>query len=84
MTETAMTKTEILLYGALLESDMYADGYGSTEEDAELLQKALMKVYGVTDKNSEEASKADDQIYEDMKNLVVELRSKAKEYLCEE
>jgi len=83
MTETAMTKTEILLYGALLESDMYADGYGSTEEDTELLQKALMKVYGVIDKTSEDAVKAENQIHEDMKNLVVELRSRVKEYLGE-
>ena len=83
MIETAMTKTDILLYGALLESDMYADGYGSTEEDTELLQKALMKVYGVIDKTSEDAVKAENQIHEDMKNLVVELRSRVKEYLSE-
>lgn len=76
-----MTKTEILLYGALLESDMYADGYGSTDEDAELLQKALMKVYGVTDKTSDDALKAEKQIHEDMKSLVVEFRCKIKEYL---
>jgi len=76
-----MTKTEILLYGALLESDMYADGYGSTDEDTELLQKALKKVYRVTDKTSEDAVKAEEQIHEDMKNLVIELRSKVKEYL---
>jgi len=44
-----MTKTDILLYGALLESDMYADGYGSTDEDTELLQKALKKIYGVAE-----------------------------------
>ena len=72
-----MTKTDILLYGALLESDMYADGYGSTKEDTKLLQKALMKVYGVSDK----ALKAEEQIHEDMKKLVVEFRFKINEYL---
>ena len=77
----AMTKTEVLLYGALLESDIYADGYGSTEEDTELLQNALKKIYGVTEETSEDAIKAENQIHEDMKNLVVELRSKAREYL---
>jgi len=76
-----MTKTEILLYGALLESDMYVDGYGSTDEDTELLQKALMKVYGVTDKTSDDAVKAGDQMHEDLKSLVVELRNKVAEYL---
>jgi len=76
-----MTKTDILLYGALLESDMYADGYGSTKEDTKLLQKALMKVYGVSDTNLEEALKAEEQIHEDMKKLVVEFRFKINEYL---
>lgn len=76
-----MTKTDILLYGALLESDMYVDGYGSTDEDTELLQKALMKVYGVTDRESEEAQKAEEQMNEDMKILVVEFRAKVSEYL---
>lgn len=76
-----MTKTDILLYGALLESDMYADGYGSTDEDTELLQKALMKIYGVTDKNSEEAPKAEAQMIEDIKKLVIEFRAKISEYL---
>jgi len=76
-----MTKTDILLYGALLESDMYADGYGSTDKDTELLQKALMKVYGVADKNSEKAVKAEKQIKEDMKKLVVEYRVMINEYL---
>jgi len=49
-----MTKTEILIYGALLESDMYTDGYGSTDEDTELLKKALKKIYGVAEGVSEE------------------------------
>ncbi len=79
-----MTKTDILLYGALLESDMYVDGYGSTDEDTELLQKALMKVYGVTDKTSDEALKADEQINKDLNSLVVEFRLKINEYLGEE
>jgi len=77
-----MTKTEILLYGALLESDMYADGYGSTDEDTELLQKALKKIYGVTEETPEEdVWKVEKQMNEDMKKLVIEFRSKVTKYL---
>lgn len=79
-----MTKNDILLYGALLESDMYADeySYGSTGEDTELLQKALKKVYGVTENTSEEdALKAEKQMINDVKNLIIEFRNKISEYL---
>jgi len=77
-----MTKTDILLYGALLESDMYADGYGSTDEDTELLQKALKKIYGVTEEASRDVlEKAEEQMKNDLKDLVIEFRGKMEEYL---
>jgi len=80
-----MTKTDILLYGALLESDMYSDGYGSTDEDTELLQKALKKVYGVGEGTSEEdVLKVEEQMNEDMKKLIIKFRDKIAEYLGEE
>jgi len=80
-----MTKTDILLHGALLESDMYTDGYGSTEKDEELLQKALMKVYGVTKVSlRDDLLKAEKQMKSDLMNLVVEFRGKMEEYLGEE
>jgi len=80
-----MTKTDILLYGALLESDMYADGYGSTDEDSELLQKALKKIYGVTEGDSRDIlEKAEEQMKSDLMSLVVELRGKIAEYLGKE
>jgi len=80
-----MTKTEILLYGALLESDMYADGYGSTDEDTELLQKALKKTYGVTEGASRDVlEKAEEQMKSDLINLVIEFRGKMAEYLGKE
>jgi len=80
-----ITKTDILLYGALLESDMYADGYGSTDEDTKLLQKALKKIYGVTEETSEEdVWKVEKQMNEDMKKLVIDFRSKMTEYLGKE
>ena len=80
-----MTKTDILLYGALLESDMYADGYGSTDEDTELLQKALKKIYGVTEGASRDIlEKAEEQMKNDMRKLVIEFRGKMAEYLEEE
>jgi len=77
-----MTKTDILLYGALLESDMYSDGYGSTDEDTELLQKALKKIYGVTEETSEEdVWKVEKQMNDDIKKLVIEFRGRVSEYL---
>jgi len=80
-----MTKTDILLYGALLESDMYADGYGSTDEDTELLQKALKKIYGVTEGASRDIlEKAEEQMKGDLMSLVVEFRGKMAEYLGKE
>jgi len=80
-----MTKTDILLYGSLLESDMYAVGYDSTDEDTELLQKALKKIYGVTEETSKEDQlKVEDQIDEDLRNLVIEFRDKVIEYLKRE
>ena len=82
MTETAMTKTDILLYGAILESDMYEGGYGSTDEDTELLRKALKKIYGVTEETSEEdVLMAEERMNDDMKNLVVVFRCRVAEYL---
>jgi len=80
-----MTKTDILLYGALLESDMYADGYGSTDKDTELLQKVLKKIYGVTGMDSRDVlEKAEEQMKGDLMNLVIEFRGKIVEYLGEE
>ena len=77
-----MTKTEILLYGALLESDMYTDGYGSTDEDTELLQKALKKIYGVIEGDPRDIlEKAEEQMKNDLKDLVIEFRGKMEEYL---
>jgi len=79
-----MTKTEILLYGALLESDMYSDGYGSTDEDTELLQKALKKIYGVAEGCSRDIlEKAEEQMKSDLMSLVMEFRGKMAEYLGE-
>jgi len=80
-----MTKTDILLYGALLESDMYADGYGSTDEDTELLQKALKKIYEVAEGSSRDVlEKAEEQMKSDLMNLVIEFRGKMAEYLGED
>jgi len=77
-----MTKTDILLYGALLESDVYVDGYGSTDEDTELLQKALKKIYGITEGCSRDVlEKAEEQMKSDLMSLVVEFRSNMVKYM---
>ena len=68
-------KKDLLLFGAILESDIYDDGYGITEDDERLLRVALMKVYGVCESDSaERKEEADAIVFEDMKKLVVETR----------
>jgi len=77
-----MDKNEVLLFGALLESDKWQDGYGSTDEDTELLQTALKKVYRVNDYAlEEELQDTERQLNEDMRNLMIEYRDKIKNYL---
>jgi len=72
----------MFLVATLLESDMYADGYGSTDEDTELLQKALKKIYGVIEGDPRDIlEKAEEQMKGDIKNLVIEFRGKMEEYL---
>ena len=49
------------------------------------LQKALKKIYGVTEETSEEdVWKVEKQMNEDMKKLVIDFRSKMTEYLGKE
>ena len=61
---------------------IYVDGYGSTDEDTELLQKALKKIYGVTEGASRDVlEKAEEQMKNDLKDLVTEFRGKVTEYL---
>ena len=77
-----MNKNDVLFYGALLESDRYKDGYGSTEKDAELLQEALKKLYNITETSSEEdISKAEKQMQDDFKQLVIEYREKVNNFM---
>lgn len=77
-----LTKKDILLYGALLESDMYVDGYGSTDEDTVLLKKALKKVYGIgSEFTSDEEAACEKQLNEDLKALVVEMRGLVTSYV---
>jgi len=79
-----MTKTEVLLYGALLESDMYEDGYGSTDDDAKLLRSALQKIYGISEDASDEVKEnAESVMQNDMKSLVMELREKVANFISE-
>lgn len=75
-------KRDILLFGALIESDRFIPGFGTTEDDEKLLKDALSKVYTVPDNASDELKeKTDDQIEEDMKALVIELREEITQYV---
>lgn len=80
--KVTLTKTDVLLYGALLESDMYVDGYGSTEEDGELFHKALMKIYGINeDTAKEEQLEAEKCLKDDLKALVIEMMGTVTEFV---
>lgn len=77
-----MNKKDILLFGMMLEADIYVDGIGTTEGDEELIKKALFKVYGATESSTEEQlEKLQEELEQDNKLLVIEYREKIKQYL---
>lgn len=77
-----MTKSEVLIFGMLLQADIFQDGHGTTENDNELLQNLLFKTYGVTEESFDaELVKADELMQEDKKKLVEEYRKKAMIFL---
>lgn len=77
-----LKKKEILIFGVLLQGDIFVDGYGTTEEDHELMKEALKKAYNVDDSTPEEIKEnMDEEIEEDMKKLLVEYRNKMVEFL---
>jgi len=79
-----ITKTGVLLYGALLESDMYVDGYGSTDEDTVLLKKALKKIYGIgSEFTKDEEEACEKQLNADLKALVIEMRGLVTKFISD-
>lgn len=79
-----MTKKEALIYAVLINGDIYKDGYGTTNEDEKLLNKILKTMYNITENSSDDDKiKADNQIEEDIKALVIEYRGKAIKLLSQ-
>jgi|SRR5690625_730851 len=77
-----MNRRDIAIYGALVEGDIFEEGYGTTEQDEELLLEASKKIYGVISNSSEEYLKqAEKEIKTHLNVLVKEYREKAKEFL---
>lgn len=76
-----MTKEEVLIYGMIIQADIFKDGHGTTEKDEELHQKALFEVYGVkNDMSKEELEKLQDELENDKKELLERYRSIASSY----
>lgn len=77
-----MTKEEVLIYGMIVEADIFVDGHGTTDEDEDLNHKALLKVYGITSNTSDEEKKRKQEEFEtDQKELVKKYRKKALDFL---
>lgn len=76
-----MEKKDILLFGVLLQADIFEEGYGSTEEDGKLMETALKKAFDVENKTDEEKIAADIEIQEILESLLKEYREKITEYV---
>ena len=77
-----LNKKDVLIFGMILEADMYKEGFGTTKEDEKLLRKALQKVYKVSDDSSEEIKdKTEEQFEKDQKDLTIEYRRKVEKFL---
>lgn len=75
---------KILLFGIMLEGDIFVEGIGTTVEDEILYKKAMTKWFNVDENTPEETFKIlDGKIDEGMKELVKKYRGMLKEYTRE-
>lgn len=73
---------DILIFGLMLEADIFVDGIGTTREDEDLYKQALTKWYRVKDDDAEEVlQKIDNEIMERVKELVKIYRKNVTEYI---
>jgi 3-dehydroquinate synthetase len=79
-----MTKNEVLIYGMIVEADIFEEGHGTNEDDEKRVRALLFKTYGVTEESPvEELEKTDKILDEDKKKLAKEFREKAINFLRE-
>lgn len=74
-----MNKEDVLLFGLMLQADIFVDGIGTIKDDEMLYRNAALKIYGVSDESSEEEIETAEQaLKEDVKELVKSFRNKIK------
>lgn len=77
-----MDKKDLFIFGMILEGDIYADGFDTTKEDRELLQKALFKAYGVTENSTkEELIRLQAELEENSLKYIQEYREKIRQFI---
>lgn len=78
-----MSKNDVLIFGMLLQADIFEnDGHGIMEEDEQLLKDSLLKAYGASEVvTDEEMTILEKQLQDVKKKLVLEYREKVKAYL---
>ena len=77
-----MSKDDVLIYGMIIQADIFEDGHGTSEEDEKLLKSGLLNAYGATEETSEEELKRIDELLEeDKKKLLLTYREKVKLFL---
>lgn len=77
-----MSKNDVLIFGMILQADIFEDSHGTNEEDEQLLTDSLMKAYNTSeDASDEEMITLEKHLEEDKKKLVLEFREKLTSYL---
>lgn len=72
-----ISKTDVIVFGLILKSDIFVNGLGTTDEDSNLYQEAALKLYGVTEESSDkEIQEAIDMQKKDEIELLESLRKK--------
>jgi len=77
-----MKLNDLLIFGMILQADIFEDGHGTTKEDEVLMQKALMKYFDMTeDAPIEEKNAIDAKLERCAKELTETFRLKIQEFL---
>lgn len=75
-----MTKEEVIVYGMIIESE----GHRTTNQDQELLRKALLKAFGAKeDASEEELQTLQNELEQHTQTLFENFREKARSFLNE-
>ena len=77
-----MSKKDVLIFGMIVQADIFKEGHGTLKDDHDLLQSAVLKAYGASEDMPESELITLDSIYEkDKKELTKEFRDIIKKYV---